>query len=60
MTTTSSSSKEFFEKFFGYDFQKRPSITDNIATPDNITKNSPMIREEDAGLTKREIRRETI
>jgi|688.fasta_scaffold1018435_1 hypothetical protein len=56
MTTQSSSSQKFIEEF--YDFPKRPSINDTMTTPDHIMKNSIMKREVDAGLTKREIRRD--
>ena len=55
--TTKPSSRKLIEEF--YDFPKRPSITDNIATPDHIMEKSIMKRKVDAGLTKREIRRET-
>lgn len=54
--TTQPSSRKLIEEF--YDFPKRPSITDTITTPDHIMKR--MEREVDSGLTKREIRRETI
>jgi hypothetical protein len=54
--TTQPSSRKLIEEF--YDFPKRPSVTDTIATPDHIMKNSPMQRKKDAGLTKREIRRD--
>ncbi|UUO14813.1 hypothetical protein [Dolichospermum heterosporum] len=49
--TTKPSSRKLIEEF--YDFPKRPSITDTITTTDHIMK-----REVDAGLTKREIRRD--
>jgi hypothetical protein len=51
--TTQPSSRKFIEEFYG--FPKRPSVTDTIPLTKPIIKK----REVDAGLTKREIRRET-
>lgn len=52
--TTKPSSRKLIEEFYG--FPKRSSVTDTILS---LTKPIIKKREVDAGLTKREIRRET-